>query len=132
VEYTSVAKLTRRRDSLMELPVALGFFGDTINFVAAGLLAWDPLRRKRVYLKQQADARLPPEIQFFDHKNNPVPRGEALEKVLVSGETNRTRFGYVLLILGFTALFVARILETRGEHPQCSQIRACVSPQTGR
>jgi hypothetical protein len=119
----------------MEAPVALGFFGDTINFIAAGLLAWDPLSRKRVYLKQQADAKLPPEVEFVDYKNKPVLRGEALEKVLVSGETNRTRIGYVLLIIGFVALFFARCLENRarGEaQPPCAETRACTSPQTGR
>jgi hypothetical protein len=119
----------------METPVALGYFGDTINFVAAILLAWDPLRRKRVYLKQQADAKLPPEVEFMDHKNKPVPRGEVLERVLVSGETNRTRLGYVLLIVGFIALLGARVLENRArgaEQPQCSEIKPCAPAQTGR
>ena len=119
----------------MEAPVALGFFGDTVNFIAAGLLAWDPLRRKRVYLKHQADAKLPPDLEFVDYKNKPVLRGEALERVLVSGETNRTRIGYILLIIGFIALFFARVLENRArghEPPPCSQISTCTPAQTGR
>jgi hypothetical protein len=95
----------------MELPAILGFTGDSINFISAVLLAWDPLSRKRVFLKQKADASLPTDVPFVDDKNKPIPRGDDLERVLVSGETTRARWGYALLILGFATLTLARGLE---------------------
>ncbi len=81
--------------------LTVGLAGDFINFIASILLAWDPLFRERIYLSQKAGRTLPPEIQFLDYRGRTVQTPEQQEKVQVRGETNRTRFAYVMLIVGF-------------------------------
>jgi len=117
----------------MELPAILGFAGDSINFVAAILLVWDPRRREQVYLTVQADKTLPPEVEFLDYKGNAVPRGENLEKILVRGESIRSRVAYVMLIVGFALLIAARGLEARraAQHEPPANPPCIASPAGG-
>lgn len=95
----------------MDLKHVAGLSGDLSNFVAAILLAWDPMRRKQVFVRQEVDESLPHDVVFEDKDGNPLPRGTALEKVLVSGESLRSRLGYCFLFLGFSLLVLARSLE---------------------
>lgn len=101
----------RETGGVMELKHILGFGGDLSNFVAAILLAWDPVKRTKVFLKRRADDSLPTDLVFEGDDGNPLPRGEKLERYLVSGETRRSRAGYIFLFIGFGLLLLARSLE---------------------
>jgi membrane associated rhomboid family serine protease len=95
----------------MELKHIVGLSGDLSNFVAAILLAWDPMRRKQIFVKKKVDQSMSQNIVLEDEDGNLLPRGEDLEKELVSGESFRSLLGYRLLFLGFSLLILARSLE---------------------